>query len=415
MGSSKRQRNRGFLLSDRGKQKLETARQKAEELNNEGKRYTVEQLSGITGLDLSTISRVLDTSIRVDRRTLERLFKAFNLELKTEDFYKPQLSNQRQPTIGKPIYYPANHHNIYGRERELRQLKEYIFNERVVILYGTVGVGKTALAVKLVDEVKDSFKYVYWRSLNSTDSLLQVVISISKYFYLDSNRDFDNLIIQLIIFLQKQQCLIVFDNVEAVVDRQTRAFLNYLCTAVHKSCIVLISRQRLDTVASTKFQSLLIEEISLETGKKLLRDRSISTDNKTLEKLIQTYAAHPLSLHLVATTIIDIFDGNVEDFLAHQVTIFNKIEEVLKLKIQQLFELDISILYWLAVNSVPISLAALKEDMDSFASYNQIVAGLRKLKNYFLINKIDNKFIIQPFLQKYIINLLIEQSCKQIA
>ena len=415
--SFKRQRNRGFLLTDTGKLKLETARQEAEESHNGGKRYTVEQLSQITELDLSTITRIFDSSTRTDRRTIERLFKAFNLNLETTDFYKPQLKAnlQSQLTSALPIYYPANNSKIYGRERELKQLKECVFNNQNITLYGTIGVGKTALAIQLVDEVKDSFKYVYWRSLESTDSPMKVTIAILRYLSLEvDQKDFNSLITQLIILLQQQRCLIVFDCVETVFDRQTTAFLDYLSTAAHNSCIILISRQRLNTVVLNKSRSFLVEEINLEAGKKLLRDRSIFASDKTLGKLVETYNAHPLSLHLAATTISDIFDGDVREFLAYKVTIFNEIEKTLKKQLQQLSALEISILYWLAVNIEPISLTALKEDTIEFISSNQIIEGLRKLINYLLIKKNGSKFTLQPFLKKYIINHLVQQTCKQI-
>ena len=415
MGSSKRQRNRGFLLSDRGKLRLETARHKAEKLNNEGKRYTVEQLSQITGLDLSTVTRVLDTSIRIDRRTLERFFQGFNLDLEAKDFYKPQLPNlQPQPT-SLPIYYPINYHNIYGRERELAQLKEYISDNKTIILYGTTGVGKTALASKLVDEIKGSFEYVCWQQVSS-NSPLEMAIAILRCLSLEIERqDFNSLVTQLIIFLQQQRCLLIFDNLEVVIDRQTKAFFNYLCATVHNSCIILISRQRLDTVTLSKCESVVIEEISLEAGKKLLRDRSITADDKILEKLIQSYNLHPLNLHIAATTILDIFNGNVKDFLAHKITIFHEIEEVLERQQQQLSKLEISILSWLAVNTKYISLARLKDNIVGAVSYNQIVVGLRRLRNYLLIKKIENKFTIQPPFGKYIINFLVQHICQQVA
>ena len=416
--SSKRQRNRGFLLTDTGKLKLETARQEAEESHNGGKRYTVEQLSQITELDLSTITRIFSSSTRTDRRTIERLFKAFNLNLETTDFYKPQLKAnlQSQLTSALPIYYPANNSKIYGRERELKQLKECVFNNQNITLYGTIGVGKTALAIQLVDEVKDSFKYVYWRSLDSTDSPMKVTIAILRYLSLEvDQKDFNSLITQLIILLQQQRCLIVFDCVETVFDRQTTAFLDYLTTATRKSCIILISKRKLNTVVLNKSRSFLVEEINLEAGKKLLRDRSIFASDKTLGELVEAYNAHPLSLHLAATTILDIFDGDVKYFLAHQVTTFNEIEENLKKQLQQLSELEISILYWLAVNIEPISLATLKEDVVSIISPARIVAGLRKPIDYLLIKKIGGKFEIQQSLRKYIINFLVQQTCKQVA
>ena len=417
MGSSKRQRNRGFLLTETGKLKLETARQKAERLENQGKRYTVEQLSQITELDLSTITRILNNSTRSDRRTLERLFQGFNLKLEAEDFYKPQLkSNSQLKSFNLPVYYPVSNSNIYGRQAELEQLTEYLTVSQAIILYGIKGIGKTAIAAELVDRVKDDFKYVGWRSLTANSSL-EVVSAILEQFSVNvDDAGLETKVAWLVSFMQQHRCLLVFDNVDTILDRDAKseftAFFSYLSTVVHQSSIILISSRRLNTVTLTKSQSLVIDGLSLEAVTMMFCDRGITVGDRTLTKLTKFYDAHPLSLHLAAATIEDVFNSDVKEFLAQKIAIFSEIEKVLNKQFEQLSELEISTLCWLVVNGEPVSLEQLREDT-KFPP-RQIVECLRRLQDYLFIDKFAQSFAIQPLIKKYIINHLVERVCREI-
>jgi transcriptional regulator with XRE-family HTH domain len=91
MRSKQPQRRRGIILTLQGWQKLQTAIAKAEEQENFSEKYTVQQLGNRTGLDPATISKVLDREKGVDRRTIERLFRVFSLELDEYDYDKPSL------------------------------------------------------------------------------------------------------------------------------------------------------------------------------------------------------------------------------------------------------------------------------------------------------------------------------------
>src|SRR5439155_20646459 len=56
---------------------------------------------------------------------------------------------------------------LYGREKELAQLENWIVGEqcRLIAVLGLGGVGKTALSTRLATKVKEGFNYVFWRSL----------------------------------------------------------------------------------------------------------------------------------------------------------------------------------------------------------------------------------------------------------
>lgn len=423
MVSSRQQRNRGFLLSDRGRLRLETARQEAEELNNRGKRYTVEQLSQITELDLSTITRVFDSSTRTDRRTLERLFKAFDLKLEANDFYKPQLkANLQQLSPNLPVYYPINKSDIYGREAELKQLTKYLSDSQTITLYGIGGTGKTALAAELFERVKDSFEYICWHSLDTYSSLAEVLSKILEHFSLDTGDvNFETKAAWLVSFMQQHRCLLIFDNVDTIFshDNNTKssfeAFFSYISTAVHKSCIILIARQRLNIIASNQSRSWQIDNLSLSAGIMMLRQLGLAASDRVLIELIELYDAHPLSLSLAARRITDIFEGNVEEFLAQKITVFSEIEKLLYEQFEQLSRSGLAVMYWLAVSSKPLALEQLQKDISLTIPDRQMIECLTELHNYLFIQRTEGKFTLQPLIKKYAIEHFKERICREIA
>ncbi|MEB3214943.1 MAG: helix-turn-helix transcriptional regulator, partial [Nostocales cyanobacterium 94392] len=78
-------RRRGATLTAQGFKKLNQAKAEVE-IQQNFKRYTLEDLSEKTGLTPNTLSKVFNASVGVDKRTLECCFNAFNLTLLKEDY-----------------------------------------------------------------------------------------------------------------------------------------------------------------------------------------------------------------------------------------------------------------------------------------------------------------------------------------
>ncbi|MFN6563391.1 MAG: AAA-like domain-containing protein [Nostoc sp. ChiSLP01] len=78
-------RRRGATLTNQGSRKLNQAKAQLE-IQQNFKRYTLEDLSEKTGLTSNTLSKVFNGSMGVDKRTLERCFNAFNLTLLKDDY-----------------------------------------------------------------------------------------------------------------------------------------------------------------------------------------------------------------------------------------------------------------------------------------------------------------------------------------
>ncbi|MBW4692719.1 MAG: hypothetical protein KME27_13245 [Lyngbya sp. HA4199-MV5] len=123
--STKRNRNRGVFLSQQGWQKLTQAGVLNDEL---GQRYTYEQLSERSLLDMRTVSRLLSCDVKVDKNTLKTFFRAFNLSLEVSDYTVSQCDRAHD------VKHDASLHTILMVQRaefeqlveELRQLKQCI-------------------------------------------------------------------------------------------------------------------------------------------------------------------------------------------------------------------------------------------------------------------------------------------------
>ncbi|QLE57954.1 helix-turn-helix transcriptional regulator [Nostoc sp. TCL26-01] len=87
----KRARNRGVILSPEGWQKLTPVIH-----DRFGNRYTYEELSERSHLDVRTVSRILSCQVKVDKRTLKIFFEAFNLHLDFNDCIKPEFNRTSQ-------------------------------------------------------------------------------------------------------------------------------------------------------------------------------------------------------------------------------------------------------------------------------------------------------------------------------
>jgi AraC-like DNA-binding protein len=99
MKPQNQKRNRGLILTREGWQKLENAKIEWEYQENNGTRYTLEELSERVGITPVTFRKVLTRETGVDKQTLVRLFMAFNLELDQNDYTKPESDLEKQENL----------------------------------------------------------------------------------------------------------------------------------------------------------------------------------------------------------------------------------------------------------------------------------------------------------------------------
>ncbi|MGJ5676310.1 MAG: AAA-like domain-containing protein [Nostochopsis sp.] len=86
MEKSKATRRRGVMLTSAGMKRLQTAISTVEMAENNGNRFSLEQLSSRIKISTKTLTRLWSLDESVDRKTLRLCFSAFYLELHREDY-----------------------------------------------------------------------------------------------------------------------------------------------------------------------------------------------------------------------------------------------------------------------------------------------------------------------------------------
>ncbi|MGB3639576.1 MAG: hypothetical protein WBA39_18670 [Rivularia sp. (in: cyanobacteria)] len=86
MEAGRQRRRRGIALTASGLKRLQTAIQQAQLQENDGRRFSQEELSNRIGVSTNTLSRLWSLKTGLDSRSVKLCFSAFDLELIDSDY-----------------------------------------------------------------------------------------------------------------------------------------------------------------------------------------------------------------------------------------------------------------------------------------------------------------------------------------
>jgi NB-ARC domain len=222
---------------------------------------------------------------------------------------------------------------FYGRGREIKTLRRWIVDDecRLVAVLGMGGMGKTTLAARLADEVKDNFDFVYWRSVYNAQPLSEVlegfVRHISGGAHAKLPDDPDEQLDILLTHLRANRCLIILDNLETLFRPGTATsqylpgYENYgpllraLATTDHQSHLLLTSREKPSEIAlleslSGPVRVLHLAGLTNQAGRRLLADSGLTAPSTAGSRLVERYAGSPLELKLASGTAVSSGHGD---------------------------------------------------------------------------------------------------------
>ncbi|PSB28591.1 NB-ARC domain-containing protein [Chlorogloea sp. CCALA 695] len=339
-----------------------------------------------------------------------------------------------------------------GRQAQLNILEQWIVqgNCRAIAITGMGGIGKTMLVARLTQQLADKgmFDVVVWRSLRQappfTDFLTELIRAISPEQSLPLR--LDAMIRQLLEQLRHHRCLLILDNVEAVmqdgklVGTYQPGYEDYgwlfqqLGAGRHQSTILLTSREIPAEVAigqglTSPIRLLRLKPLSSEAGKIILAAKGLTFpgEQAQVKELIKRYRGNPLALKTVATPIKELFNSKIVAFLAQEALLFTEIRELLTQQFNRLSSLERQVMHWLAINREPVTAAQLQADTIPSVSLLKLRDALVSLDRRSLIEKIKLpskpttkmkldcvSYTQQPLVKEYVIEKLVEQVSQEV-
>jgi WD40 repeat protein len=439
-------RHRGYILTPTGAKKLQNRISELEDKTgvkyNPAKISEKSQLISISGLHPTTVRKILRGQ-GGDESSLRLIFQVVDLELEEQDYSQPGIENIVTINASQDWGEAVDVSVFYGRELELESLSQWILAEncRLVVLLGMGGIGKTALSVKLAEKVQNRFEFLIWRSLKNAPLLEEFLPDLIQ-FLSQQQENVANLpktisgqISRLTHYLRQKRCLLVFDNLETLLKsgsptgRYREGYEDYeelfrrVAETVHQSCLIITSREKPQCISSLEGESLPVRAWQLKgladvEGEKILSTKGLRGSQANIKQLAQLYQGNPLALKIVATAIQELFAGNIAEFLDEGVAIFNGIRSLLEQQFNRLTTLEQQILYWLAINREPTSLAQLREDIVPRVSAGRILESLEFIGWRSLIEILSTDagqfFTLQPVVMEYLSDRLIEQVCAEV-
>jgi NB-ARC domain len=316
--------------------------------------------------------------------------------------------------------------NFYDRQPELQILDNWITQQhcRFIGIFGWSGIGKTALSIKLAQQLESQFEYVIWRSIQqslSFDHFLQEILLL-----LDIAPKSENIISEMIQRLRQKRCLLIFDGIESVLQPGDRSGLYIaghegykqlfarISDENHQSCILITSREKpcemtMREAPLSPVKSLQIQGLSLTAAQQILFDQGLSASFAQQQRLINYVHGHPLALKIVATTIQNLFSGDTLSFLTQGTMAFGSLRDLLEEQFDRLSDLQQQVMYWLAMNPQDANPSKIQAALIPSVAWPILLEALETLHNHSLISTVAQGFSLEPIILEYVLNRFVQQ------
>jgi hypothetical protein len=452
------QRYRGFILTAAGLQKLHDRLKKLEAQTRlrQSPRSIAEriQLSDSEGIHSVTVRKILGGQNGVDKRSIQLVFQVLQLPLEEGDYAHAGLCQRSAETyLEIPVKLTSlpnkqdrqdrseipDQDNLRGRVHELDRLNRAIVAEhcRLVQIWGTAGIGKTALATLLTRAVQPEFEFVIWKSLRHAPAIQTVLTGILQPLMRHSGKEVElptqnveALTGLLIEQLQNHRCLIVFDHFSSVLCSKQyaahyhqgyeayRELLQIIAEVSHQSCLMITSREKLRMVGIVEHysRSLQLRGLSLSECQQIFNcHNEISGTTEDWRSLIQQCHGNPLVLKMLKAYLQDYFNGSISDYLKYLKPgklLFSDLRDFLKQQFNRLSPLEQKLVLDLAQYQEPVSVLKFREDIASSVDCQNWLEGLDSLDRRSFLQLQEGCLLLDPVMKTYVNECLMKQQAQ---
>ncbi|MDJ0844397.1 NB-ARC domain-containing protein [Crocosphaera sp.] len=324
------------------------------------------------------------------------------------------------------------------REQQINELKSLVTKHQLVSLIGLNGIGKTTVAVKLLEELlnNQTFEFIIWRSLSynpppKLDKILKEILNfleVKEESLLFNGREeihHNQKISLLIEILRKKRTLLVLDHLECLMQKEKiagqyqkeyatyKTLIERLGRERHQSCLLVITQEKPVEVIELEERgfsasSYILRGLKEDIKKNFHNHRLLDPDK--WDDLIEIFRGHPFALQNIASKIKHLFGGSVNNYLKESTINRRDINEMLDQEISILSDLEKRILFLLSTSSNrgDLSFSDLKQKLiplekSQKLSGSDLQDALESLLQRSLISG-EKKYRIDPIVKKFISN-----------
>ncbi len=340
-------------------------------------------------------------------------------QTETQDKSKQDIS----ATNKKDLSEMPNISTFYGRTQELTTLQKWIVQEksRLVTILGISGIGKTAIAVKLINQITDNFNYTFWCSLRNKPSLDIIKTNLLKLLsenpHTDNKPNFPQTSqTHLINSLKKHRCLIILDDVQMLFQSGELAgkyeneyedyasFFKEIGETNHNSCLVLLSGEKPLEIAyleaeNQQCKSLQLAGLDVDAAYEILKQQGLDTSEKW-QDIINQYSGNPSWLKMLARIIQDL--GFTDLCKQESTFLFTELEYKLNQQFKRLSIIEKKVISTMANIGDRMTITQISDHIPQSELLNTLPSLLRRSFIDKNVNNGDTNFTIQPVIREYL-------------
>ena len=361
--------------------------------------------------------------------------------ISADTFYSPEVSqaesqnkdkfnektNNTKPTIHQDLSDAPQPNLFYNRTSELSTLKQWILENRthIITILGLSGIGKTALAIQLIEQIKTEFDYIIYRSLHNAPTLQTLETNLIQFLRRDTATSPEESAIAeeltLLEYLRSYRCLLILDDLQTIFSSGKLAgnyqpgyenygqFFKQLATSSHNSSLILLTWEKPKEIAVLESQNQTCKTLQLnglETeAEEIFREKGLAEPEKWSE-LINLYQGNPSWLNIVTAMIQDLFSGSISNFLSYKTLLLGDLESLLQQHFHRLSDSEKQVIFWLANQAEPIEISQIPTHLE--LSPPVLLQTVESLGRRLLIEKFKQGektlFTLQPVLIEYVKN-----------